>query len=71
MQSLLHNNDVRSGRTTDATKVPAEKVYNFCSDRLIAPKFLDEFQLAVLFGVAWKPYSSAMMSVWVVPPTRP
>jgi hypothetical protein len=29
MQSLLHADDVRSGRTTDSTAVPAEKVHNF------------------------------------------
>jgi hypothetical protein len=29
MESLLHADDDHSGRTTDATKVPAEKVYNF------------------------------------------
>jgi hypothetical protein len=29
MESLVHADDVRSGRTTDATKVPAEKVHNF------------------------------------------
>jgi hypothetical protein len=29
MESLHHADDVRSGRTTDATTVPAEKVDNF------------------------------------------
>jgi len=29
MESLLHADDVRSGRTTDTTKVPVEKVHNF------------------------------------------
>jgi hypothetical protein len=29
MQSLLHADDIRSGRTTDSTTVPAEKVHNF------------------------------------------
>jgi len=29
MESLLHADDVRSGRTTDSTVVPAEKVHNF------------------------------------------
>jgi len=38
MESLLHADDVRSGRTTDTTTVPAEKVHNFLSDRWIAPK---------------------------------
>ena len=40
MESLLHADDVRSGRTTEATKVLAEKVLNFYSDRWIAPKIL-------------------------------
>ena len=43
VESLLHADDVRSGRTTDSTTVPAEKVYNFWSDRWIAPKFSEEF----------------------------
>jgi hypothetical protein len=43
MESLLHADEVCSGRTTDATTVPAKKVHNFCSDRWIAPKFLKEF----------------------------
>jgi len=29
MVSLLHSDDVRSGRTTDSTAVPAEKVCKF------------------------------------------
>jgi hypothetical protein len=29
VESLLHTDDVRSGRTTDATILPAEKVHNF------------------------------------------
>jgi len=43
MESLLHADDVRSGRTTDSTAVPAEKVRKFRSDRCIALKFLKEF----------------------------
>jgi hypothetical protein len=29
VESLLHADDVCSGRTTDANRVPAEKVHNF------------------------------------------
>jgi len=29
VESLLHADDVRSGRTNGATEVPAQKVYNF------------------------------------------
>ena len=43
MESLLHADDVRFGRTTNTTRVPAQKVYNFLSDRWIAPKYLEEF----------------------------
>jgi len=43
MESLLHADKVRSGRTTDATTVPTEMVYNFWSDRWIALKFLEKF----------------------------
>jgi hypothetical protein len=52
MESLLHSDDVRSGRTTDATKVRYQKVYNFLSDCGIAPKLLEEFSQAVFLGVA-------------------
>jgi len=41
MESHLHADEVRSGHTTDGTKVSVEKVYNFLSDRWIAPKFLE------------------------------
>jgi len=43
MESLLFAEDVCSGRTTEGTRVPAEKVHNFWSDRLITPKFLEDF----------------------------
>jgi hypothetical protein len=43
MESLQHDDDVRSGRTTDTTKVPLEKVHNFLTDHWIALKFLEEF----------------------------
>jgi hypothetical protein len=71
MESLVQAEGIRSGRTIDATKVSAEKVHNFFFHRWIAPKFLEEFQLAVFLGVAWNPYSTPMMFVWAVPPTRP
>ena len=29
MDSLLHSDDVRSGRTSDVAKVPAEEDHNF------------------------------------------
>jgi hypothetical protein len=29
VETLLHADDVRSGRTTDATKVPSKKIHNF------------------------------------------
>jgi len=29
VESLLHTDDVRSGRPNSATEVPAQKVYNF------------------------------------------
>jgi protein tyrosine phosphatase len=63
VETLLLGDDVRSGRTTDTTIIPAEKVHKFWSDCWIAPKFLEEFQLAVFLGVARKLYSSATMSV--------
>jgi hypothetical protein len=70
MESLLRSDDVRSSRTTETTKVPAEKVHKFLSNRWITPKFLEEFSKAVFLGVAWTPNSTPTMSVRVVPPTR-
>jgi hypothetical protein len=43
IDSLLDADDVRSGRTTDLTAVPAEKVHNFWSERWIALKVLEDF----------------------------
>ena len=36
MDSILHADDVRSGPTTDTTRVPTQKVHNYRSDRWIA-----------------------------------
>jgi len=63
MESLLHSDDVRSGRTIDATKVRYQKVYNFLSDCGIAPKLLEEFSQAVFLGVAWNRYCMQTTSV--------
>jgi len=71
VDSLLHADDVLSSRTTDTTKVPAEKVHNFCSDRWIASKVLKEFQSAVFLGVAWNHYTTPTLSDLVIPLTRP
>ena len=38
MESVLHDDDVRSGRNTDTIQVPDEKVHNYRSDRWIAVK---------------------------------
>ena len=38
MESVLHDDDVRSGRTTDPIRVPDQKVHNYRSDRWIALK---------------------------------
>ena len=39
MESVLHEDDVRSGHTTDPIGVPDQKVRNYSSDRWIALKF--------------------------------
>ena len=39
VESVLHNNDVRSGHTTDTIRVADQKVHNYRSDRWIALKF--------------------------------
>ena len=38
MESVLHDDDVWSGRTTDPKRVPDQKVHNYRSDRWIALK---------------------------------
>ena len=38
MESVLHDDDVRSGRNTDTIRVPDQKVHNYRSDRWIALK---------------------------------
>ena len=39
VESVLHDDDVRSGRTTDTIQVPDQKVHSYRSDRWIALKF--------------------------------
>ena len=38
VESVLHDDDVRSGRSTDTIRVPDQKVHNYRSDRWIALK---------------------------------
>ena len=38
-ESVLHSDDVRSGNSTDMTRVPSQKVHKHRSDRCIALKF--------------------------------
>ena len=38
VESVLHDDDVRSGRTPDPIRVPDQKVHNYRSDRWIALK---------------------------------
>ena len=38
VESVLHDDDVRSGRTTDTIQVPDQKVHNYRSDSWIALK---------------------------------
>ena len=38
VESVLYDDDVRSGRTTDTIRVPDQKVHNYRSDRWIALK---------------------------------
>ena len=38
VESVLYDNDVQSGRTTDTIRVPDQKVHNYRSDRWIALK---------------------------------
>ena len=69
-ESVPHDYDVRSGRTTDPIRVSDQKVHNDRSDRWIALKFLHEFPEAVLHGVAWNRYCTTTMSGRAITPTR-
>ena len=40
MESVLYDDDVRSGRNTDTIRVPDQKVHHYRSDRWIALKFV-------------------------------
>ncbi|KAL3566424.1 hypothetical protein D5086_031839 [Populus alba] len=71
MESLLHDDDVRSGDATDTTLVPAQKVHNFIYDRWIALKCCEEFPVVVFHGVAWTRYSTTTTYVRAMPLTRP
>ena len=68
VDSLLHADDVRSDHTIDSTRVPAQKVYNYRSDRWIT--------LKVLLGVfvcffTWSSMESVLHAnkVWSGPTT--
>ena len=71
MESLLHDDDVRSGDAIDPTRVPAQKVYKSRFDRWIALKFCEEFPKAIIHGVAWNRYSTTTTFDRALPPTRP
>ena len=68
--SILHYEDVRSGNSNDPTRVPAQKVHKYRSDRWIALKIFHEFKEAFLCGVAWNRYSTPTMSGRAIPPRR-
>jgi hypothetical protein len=59
MKSLLDTD----GKTTDQTRVPAQKVCNSWSDRGIVLHFLQEFPDVVFLGVAMKSLRDAN-DVW-------
>jgi len=54
MKLLLNAPRVWSGQTTDQTRVLAQNVHNYWSDRWIVLKFLQEFPEAVFLGIAIK-----------------
>ena len=47
VESVHHSDDVRSGNSTDPTRVPAQKAPNYRSERSIALNFFQEFPEAV------------------------
>ena len=57
VESVLHDDDVRSGRTTDTIRVPDQKVHNYRSDRWISLKLFPR-----VFGGCFT--ESSVESVW-------
>ena len=70
VESVLHDDDVRSGRTTDTIQVPDLKVHNYRSDSWIALKLFPRVFGTVLYGVAWNRYYTTTMSGRAVTTTR-
>ena len=70
MESVLYNDDVRSGRTTDTIRVPDQKVHNYRSDRWIALKLFPRVSGG---SFTWSSVESVLHDDDVrsaVPPTR-
>ena len=57
VESVLHADDVRSGHTTDTTRVPAQKVHNYRFDRWIALNF---FSLVFVGCFTWRSVESVL-----------
>ena len=68
--SILHFDDVRSGNSNDPSRVLAQKVHKYRSNRWIALKNFHEFKEAFLCGVAWNRYSTPTTSGRAIPSTR-
>ena len=71
VESLLHVDNFRSGDTTETTRVQAQKLHNFRSDRWISLKVLEEFAEVVFNVVEWNRSSTPTTSGQAIPPTRP
>ena len=59
LDSILLSDDVRSGNSTDPTRVPAQKVHKYRSDRRIALKVFSEVSRGCL---TWSSLDSILLS---------
>jgi hypothetical protein len=71
MKLLLDAPRVWSGQTIDQTRVLAQNVHNYWSDRWIVLKFLQEFLEAVFLGIAKNRYEMLKVSCRAKQPTIP
>ena len=72
MESVLYDDDVRSGHTTDTIRVPDQKVHNYRSDRWIALKSFSRVSGDCFTYSKWKRFAPpTTLSGWSLPPTRP
>ena len=64
MEVVLHVDDVRFGHTTNTSRVPAQKVHNYRSDRWIALNFFSRVSVGCFKCCSLKSVLHANDTVW-------